>query len=213
MRLYLIRHGRTDWNDERRIMGVSPIPLNDEGRRTVRTLAEALAADGISVIYTSTVARAAETAGILAAEWGSRVIEEPRLNESPYERWVGKRYSELSEDPDFQLYSSRPSESRFSLDEGMIEVQERALSAVERIVREVDGGRAAAVSHSDVIKPVVAHLLGMDLDSMHRVSIANASATLVVPDAEKNRLRYLNFAPWKRWSVSAPRGPNAPPAG
>jgi broad specificity phosphatase PhoE len=79
-------------------------------------------------------------------------------------------------------------------------VQARALSAVERIVGETDGGRAAAVSHSDVIKPLVAHLLGMDIDSMHRISIANASATLVVPDAEKNRIRYLNYAPWKRWA-------------
>lgn len=199
MRLYLIRHGRTDWNDDRRIMGVGPMPLNEEGRRTVRQLAETLARDEIPLIYTSTVARAMETAELLAAEWGARVIEEPRLNESPYERWVGKRYSELSDDPDFQLYSSRPSESNFSSGEGMLDVQERALGAIERIAREANGARAAAVSHSDVIKPVVAHLLGMGIDSMHRISIANASATLVVPDAEKNRVRYLNFAPWKRW--------------
>lgn len=199
MRLYLIRHGRTDWNDDRRIMGVGPMPLNEEGRRTVRQLAETLARDEIPLIYTSTVARAMETAELLAAEWGARVIEEPRLNESPYERWVGKRYSELSDDPDFQLYSSRPSASNFSSGEGMLDVQERALGAIERIARETNGARAAAVSHSDVIKPVVAHLLGMGIDSMHRISIANASATLVVPDAEKNRVRYLNFAPWKRW--------------
>lgn len=197
MRLYLIRHGRTDWNDERRIMGIGPIPLNEEGRRTVRRLAEALARESIPVVYASTVARAMETAEILADVWGARIVPEPRLNESPFERWVGKRYEELSEDPDFRLYSSKPSESGFSLHEGMREVQERALGAVGRIVREANGGRASAVSHSDVIKPVVAHLLGMDLDSMHRLSIANASATLVVPDAEKNRVRYLNFAPWK----------------
>jgi broad specificity phosphatase PhoE len=200
MRLYLIRHGRTDWNDERRIMGVGPVPLNEEGRSTVRRLAEALAGDRIPVIYTSTVARAMETAEILAEVWGARVVPEPGLNESPFERWVGKRYSELSEDPDFRLYSTKPSEAAFSLNEGMRDIHERALGAVERITRETDGGKAAAVSHSDVIKPVVAHLLGMDLDSMHRLSIANASATLVVPDSEKNSVRYLNFAPWKNWA-------------
>ena len=205
MRLYLIRHGRTDWNDDRRIMGVGPMPLNDEGRRMVRQLAQALAPDGISLIYTSTVARAVETAEILAAEWGARVIEEPRLNESPYERWVGKRYSELGDDPDFQLYSSKPSASNFSKDEGMLGVQERALAAIDRIASEANGSRAAAVSHSDVIKPVVTHLLGMEIDSMHRLSIANASATLVIPDAEKNRVRYLNFAPWKRWERESGR--------
>lgn len=199
MHLYLIRHGRTDWNDDRRIMGVGPMPLNEEGRRTVRQLALALVKDGIPLIYTSTVARAMETAEILAAEWGARIIEEPRLNESAYEKWVGKRYSELSEDPDFRLYSSRPSASNFSNGEGMRDIQKRALGAIERIAREVDGGIAAAVSHSDVIKPIVTGMLGMEIDSMHRISIANASATLVVPGAEKNSIRYMNFAPWKRW--------------
>ena len=200
MLLYLIRHGRTDWNDERRIMGVGPMPLNDEGRRMVRQLADALSGDRIPLVYTSTVARAMETAEILAERWGARIVEEPRLNESNYERWVGRRYSELTDDPDFELYSSRPSASNFSSEENMLDVQKRALEAVERIAREADGGVAAAVSHSDVIKPVVAHLLGMELDSMHRLSIANASSTLVAPDADKNRVRYLNFAPWKRWS-------------
>ncbi|MCK4350218.1 MAG: histidine phosphatase family protein, partial [Candidatus Krumholzibacteria bacterium] len=62
---------------------------------------------------------------------------------------------------------------------------------------ESGGGKAAIVSHSDVIKPVVTHFLGMDLDDMHWISIANASATLLAPNAGSNRLRYLNFAPWK----------------
>lgn len=197
MRLYLIRHGQTDWNNERKIMGTSSIPLNEEGRRTVRGLAAALEKEAIPVIYTSTVARAMETAGILAEEWGSRIIEEPRLNESPYEPWVGKRYAELSNDHDFQLYASKPTASRFSLDEGLAELQERALAAVRRIKEEAGQGKAAAVSHSDVIKPIIVHFLGMDLDAMHRLSIANASATLIVPDSDANRVRYINFAPWK----------------
>jgi broad specificity phosphatase PhoE len=197
MRLYLIRHGRTDWNDEKRIMGVGAVPLNEEGRRTVRELAAALDKDSIRTIYTSTVARALETAEILAEAWGGRIIEEPRLNESHYEQWVGKRYSELSGDPEFQRYSSKPSSSSFSLGEGMAEVQQRALDAVGRIITETGSGSAAAVSHSDVIKPVIAHFLGMELDTMHRLSVANASATLMLPGADKNRIVYLNFAPWK----------------
>jgi broad specificity phosphatase PhoE len=197
MRLYLIRHGRTDWNDEKRVMGVGAVPLNEEGRRTVRELAAALERDAIDAIYTSTVPRAMETAEILAAQWGSRIIEEPRFNESPYERWVGKRYAELSGDREFRRYSSKPSSSRFSSAEGMVEIQQRALDAIDMIVAETGNGSVAAVSHSDVIKPVIAHYLGMDLDAMHRLSIANASATLMVPDADKNRVIYLNFAPWK----------------
>lgn len=197
MLIYLIRHGQTDWNRDRKIMGTGPIPLNDEGRRSVGILAAALEKESIQVIYTSTVKRASETAAILAGHWGSSIVEEPLVNESPYELWAGKRYSDLSGDPDFELYSTKPTEAKFSLGEGMTDIQRRALKAVERACAESGGPKAAIVSHSDVIKPVVTHFLGMDLDDMHRISIANASATLLSPNAGSNRLRYLNFAPWK----------------
>lgn len=207
MRLYLIRHGHTDWNRDRRVMGVGPVPLNDRGRRAVGELARFLARDGIPVIFSSAVARAMESASILAEAWGAEVREEPGFNESPYERWVGKTYGELAGDPEFDLYTTSPSRSSFSDNEGMIDIQRRALAAVQRIVdgaASSNGGytRAAAVSHSDVIKPVIAHYLGMDLDAMHRLSIANASASVIdFGAAGRPRIRYLNVMPWK-WSES-----------
>ncbi len=201
MRLYLIRHGQTDWNKDRKVMGIDPIPLNDRGRSAVTELARFLARDGIPVIFTSTVARARESAAILAETWGAEIRDEPRFNESPYERWVGMTYDELAGDPEFDLYTKTPSRARFSEIENMADIQRRALAAVRRIVDEApDGeyGRAAAVSHSDVIKPVIAHYLGMDLDTIHRLSVANASASVIdFGDAGRPRLRYLNLMPWK----------------
>jgi broad specificity phosphatase PhoE len=202
MHLYLIRHGQTDWNRDRRIMGTGPIPLNEDGRAGVAELARALKAKQISVVYTSTVERALESARILAAEWGAELREEPRLNESPFEAWIGKTYHELAGDENFKLYFEAPTRSRFSTGEGMIDIQKRALDAVARIARETWMGRAAAVSHSDVIKPVLAHYLGMDLDSIHRLSIANASASLVDYREASPRIRYINFAPWQ-WRDAA----------
>ncbi len=203
MRLYLIRHGQTDWNRDQRVMGVGPIPLNVQGKQEVGKLALFLARDGIPVIFTSTVARALESASILAGTWGAELREEPGFNESPYERWVGKSYGELAGDPEFDLYTTLPSRSNFSDAEGMADIQQRALAAVRRIVdgaASPNGGyqRAAAVSHSDVIKPVIAHYLGMDLDRIHRLSIANASASVIdFGAAGSPRIRCLNVMPWK----------------
>jgi len=197
MHLYPIRHGQTDWNRDHRIMGAGPIPLNESGRAGVAELARALKPQGISVVYTSTVARALESARILAAEWGAELREEPRLNESPFEGWIGKTYHELHDDENFRLYFDAPTRARFSNGEGMADIQRRALDAVARIAKETGTGRAAAVSHSDVIKPILAHYLGMDLDSMHRLSVANASASLVDFGESPPRIRYINFAPWQ----------------
>jgi broad specificity phosphatase PhoE len=196
--LYLIRHGQTDWNREHRVMGRDPVPLNEQGRETVRRLAGTLEGEGIHFIYSSTVRRAMETSLILAEAWNSEVIEEPRLDESPYERWIGKRFGELESDPDFQRYMRKPSESNFSDTEGMIDLQRRGVAAIERILNERRAEQVAAVSHSDVIKPIIAHYLEMNLDAMHCLGIANASATLIrFRDAMPPRISFVNFAPWK----------------
>ena len=139
MLIYMIRHGRTDWNDERRIMGREQVPLNDEGREMVEAVAGHLAGEGIAAVYTGTLARARETAEILAGTWGVELIDEPRLDESAYEKWVGRSYSDLKGDPDFDLYGTRPSASNFSSGEGMSGIQERALAAVARIAGETRG--------------------------------------------------------------------------
>jgi broad specificity phosphatase PhoE len=198
MLLYLIRHGRTDWNDDRRVMGLSPVPLNRRGKQMVEALAEHLSGEGIGAVYTSTVERALETARILSDAWGAPLHEEPRLNESPYEKWIGMSYSQLSGDRDFKLYQSAPTMSDFSSGEGMKEIQQRALGAVGRIEEEALFTKAALVSHSDVIKPVMTHYLGMDLDSMHRLAVANASVSLLdLRDSGESRIRYMNLMPWK----------------
>ncbi|MCU0638819.1 MAG: histidine phosphatase family protein [Candidatus Krumholzibacteria bacterium] len=198
MLLYMIRHGRTDWNRDRMIMGREPVPLNDDGRAMVRDLAGFLAGQKIGTIYSGTLVRTMETSRILAEAWGAAIVPEPLLDESAYEKWVGMRYSDLAGDEDFRLYNTFPTRSRFSLGEGMKEIQERALEAAARIERRSAPGRAAMVSHSDVIKPVIAHVLGMDLDRMHSLGVANASVTLLDTNGPAGpRIRYMNLMPWK----------------
>ena len=208
MLIYMIRHGRTDWNDQRRIMGREPVGLNERGRGMVEAVAARLAGEGIAAIYSGTLARTMETSRILAAGWDVKIISEPRLDESAYERWVGRKYSELTGDPDFILYGTKPSESNFSYGEGMKDIQQRALAVIERIASESLGPKTALVSHADVIKPVITHYLGMDLDTMHRLAVANASVTvldLAYPGAA--RIRYMNVMPWK-WEKGLPDVPS-----
>ena len=204
MLIYMIRHGRTDWNDQRRLMGREQVTLNKHGREMVVAVAKQLAGEDIAAIYSGTLARTQETARILASSWKAKIIDEPRLDESAYERWVGKKYTELKGDRDFDLYGTKPTESDFSCDEGMKDIQRRALDVIARIAEEKRGVKTALVSHADVIKPVITHYLGMDLDTMHRLAVANASVTVLdlgYPGAP--RIRYMNMMPWK-WQKGLP---------
>ena len=79
--LLLVRHGETDWNAGRRWQGHTDVPLNARGRAQAAALAEELAADPPSAIYTSDLSRARETAEIVGTQLGVPVILEPRLRE------------------------------------------------------------------------------------------------------------------------------------
>lgn len=63
----LVRHGETDWNRSGQIMGERPIPLNQNGRAQAQRLAAFLKARPIQALYSSPVARALQTAAILAS--------------------------------------------------------------------------------------------------------------------------------------------------
>ncbi|HKX13093.1 MAG TPA: histidine phosphatase family protein, partial [bacterium] len=62
LRLLLVRHGETEWNLSRRIMGRQEIGLNDTGRAQSQSLKESLASFSVDAIYSSSVCRARETA-------------------------------------------------------------------------------------------------------------------------------------------------------
>ncbi|MCR2823626.1 histidine phosphatase family protein [Lederbergia panacisoli] len=77
----LIRHGITDWNTERRAQGQSDIPLNEEGRKQARALANRLNSEKWDLIFSSDLSRAKETAEILAQTLGLNVQTDHRLRE------------------------------------------------------------------------------------------------------------------------------------
>ena len=53
MNLYVVRHGQTDWNIERRLQGTSNVPLNDTGIKQAQNLAETLKNIDIDFIFSS----------------------------------------------------------------------------------------------------------------------------------------------------------------
>ncbi|MCD8395807.1 MAG: histidine phosphatase family protein [Lachnospiraceae bacterium] len=72
MRLYIIRHGQTEWNSSYRLQGRTDIPLNESGRELARKTGEALARQGICFerIYSSPLIRARETAELVSENNG-----------------------------------------------------------------------------------------------------------------------------------------------
>ena len=66
-RLYLVRHGETEWNVEGRVQGRTDNPLNDNGRRQAELLADYLSSQPLDVVASSTLQKAAVMADAVAS--------------------------------------------------------------------------------------------------------------------------------------------------
>lgn len=111
MKLYIIRHGETDWNVKRRFQGHSDIPLNEEGRRLAHLTAQALEAVPFTRVITSPLKRALETAMILKGEREIPVTVEPRIKEIGFGEYEGLCCSKEGyniPDPEFMNFFEKP---------------------------------------------------------------------------------------------------------
>ena len=85
MKLYIVRHGETDWNKKRRIQGQVDIPLNDFGRSLARKTAKGLSGIPFEVCYTSPLGRAKETARLILEGRKTPILEDQRIIEMSFD--------------------------------------------------------------------------------------------------------------------------------
>ena len=95
MKLYIIRHGQTDWNIAKKIQGRQDIPLNGRGRYQAGCLKKAMEDRPVTAVFSSPQIRAMETAKAVASSSGSVVIPVKDLMEINYGSWEGKTEEEL----------------------------------------------------------------------------------------------------------------------
>jgi uncharacterized phosphatase len=146
--LYLVRHGETDWNAQRRIQGATDIPLNDTGREQARTTGLLLARREWDGIFSSPLSRALETATIIAAETRLGEVEViPDLAERNYGDAEGLNYQEIE--------VKFPGDTVVPGRETHESVGERAVAVLMALARGHQGQSLIVVSHGGLIRSVL----------------------------------------------------------
>ena len=87
--LYVLRHGKTDWNEQKRLQGRTDIPLNDEGRQMAREAAKEYKDINFDICYCSPLIRARETAELLLEGRDVEIIYDDRLKEMSFGEYEG----------------------------------------------------------------------------------------------------------------------------
>jgi broad specificity phosphatase PhoE len=165
--LLLVRHGETDWNRDGRWQGHSDTHLNDAGREQAARVAEEL--DGVDVAYSSDLARARETADIVARRLGLDVHVDERLRERGFGAWEGKTAPEIE-------LEFRDAHARWLAGEGpgaedaepFLDFATRVQRFVEDVLTRHPDETVLIVAHGGSIRVIHALASGLDYVRDHR---------------------------------------------
>ena len=198
-RIVLLRHAHSSANAKAILAGRAPgVDLSDRGRKESQDVAKRLKEINFSLIRVSPMERCAQTIEPLLAQLskgsGAKPIIEVEndLVEVDYGKWTGRKLAILSRDKAWKVVQNNPSAMYFPGGEGLLDVQARAMRAVNNAANTPGRGPKLLVSHGDVIKSIVASVLGAHLDHFQKIVIDPASITVLDFNGVDFRVLTLN---------------------
>jgi len=171
VKLYVARHGQTEWNAKNLLCGRTELPLNATGEEQADKLAERLIIEGAApeVIIASPMIRAQQTAGRVAARLGIPVKTEPRLIEQHYGRFEGGSIRE----PAF-LAIRQSFAVRYPGGESMLDVAARVYPLLTELQARRDIRSALLVSHGGTIRVLNTFFMDTDNEAFANWRMENA---------------------------------------
>jgi len=191
MKIYLVRHGETSYNREKRAQGQIDIPLSDIGVEQAVLVGERLKDMKFDAIYSSDLSRASDTAKEIARHHDAKVVVDERLREKNFGIAEGKTREEIGWDG----YLEDKLNYRFEGGESTIEHAARLTDFFDSLEHNEDDC-ILIVSHGGSIRHILPRLTGIDIMESHRTQyLTNNTCIYVVDydaDEEKGRLILSN---------------------
>ncbi len=195
-RVFLIRHGITDWHREGRVLGQRDIALNDEGLEQARAAATALTDAPIVEVISSPLVRALQSAEMIGQAFGIEVARDPRLIDLRVGKWEGMTYEEVAAHSEYKEFIQDPLSERIPGAENLSDVKTRAVAAIEQAIEDNPSGDAIAViTHAGIIRVLLTHYLGSPPANYHRIRVAPGSVSVLsfADDRELPRIVAVNW--------------------
>lgn len=182
-RLILVRHGETEYTEQRRYSGRGDVPLSEKGRAQVRETATRVAAlaPTVAAVLSSPLSRCTATAAAIAEALGDVPVRtEDDLIECDFGQWEGRTFAEVREgwpgEMDAWLASPRVAPPG---GESFTHVAERAHRVVAGLLTAYPGETVVLVSHVSPIKLVLRDALAAGDGFLHRLFLDAAGISVL----------------------------------
>ncbi|WHU83726.1 2,3-diphosphoglycerate-dependent phosphoglycerate mutase GpmB [Pantoea agglomerans pv. betae] len=181
LQVYLVRHGETVWNAERRIQGQSDSPLTEKGEQQAWQVGERVKHLGITHIIASDLGRTRRTAEIIADACGCSVTLDPRLRELNMGVLEKRPLDGLTaEEEQWRATLVNGTEGgRIPDGESMTEMATRMHAALNACLDLPAGSRPLLVSHGMALGALVSTILGLPVYAERRLRLRNCSLSRV----------------------------------
>jgi alpha-ribazole phosphatase len=193
--IYLIRHGETESNKERRYLGWTESPLSELGLRQAEAVGHYLASQGMDELYCSDLNRALHTARVIGAGSGLKPIITPLLREIHFGQWEGLTFDEIEKEWGSAIshWLDDPFHKAAPGGESLRDVCERMNEFLTTVSEATpDGKRIVAVSHGGSIRALLYNILHLEHTAFWDIKIGNASVTLIRRAEECFKVDYYN---------------------
>lgn len=176
MKVYIARHGQTDWNIQHRAQGRTDVPLNETGRAQAKTLHDNIKDIQFTAVYASPLKRAAETAQIATDDKYS-ILYDDRLMERSFGDFEGKEINNWIQDTGYDI-----GDLRLNTNIGNIEPVKSVLARTKAFLDDLrskysDNDTILVVAHGQVSRGLHHNLVGYTDDTdWWSVKYGNAEA-------------------------------------
>ena len=182
-RIFLVRHGETNWNKEGRFQGQINIPLNKNGKDQAEKASKYLKEINFNKAFSSSMDRPFETAKIiLQNKLDIKITKIELLVEISHGLWEGKLENEIKEQwPELlKNWHEKPEEVIMPEGESIGEVSKRSLKAWEEIcLAQKNKDLTLLVAHDAVNKTLICNLLGIDFSNIWMIKQGNGGITII----------------------------------
>ena len=182
-RIFLIRHGETDWNKEGRFQGQIDIPLNKNGKDQAKKTYEYLKEINFNKAFSSSMKRPYETAQIiLQKNQDLKILKLDSIAEISHGLWEGKLESEIKKEWPNLLkdWHNKPEDVTMPEGESIKDVSERSIKAFKDIcLTQEDNDITLLVAHDAVNKTLICNLLGIDCSKIWMIKQGNGGITII----------------------------------
>ena len=169
MKIYVIRHGQTNWNVEGRIQGKTDIELNTEGTKQALKIKSIIKDYNIDLIISSPLKRARKTAEIINEALNCPIIFDKSLEERGYGIFEGQVRKLIKDDIiNSNLLNNYNINLKYKEIEPLYDLCDRVWNLLDNIKRQYNGKNILLVSHGGTIRAINGYFEGMDNDGLIR---------------------------------------------